>query len=72
METNSKTFMTKTEMIEDSIKKSEERLKTILQAYGNLHQIDRLSGEGNSILEEISFLKGYIKALRWVLSMTKS
>ena len=42
------------------------------EKYKSLHQIDRLSGEGNQLIENINKFEGKIQALKWVLNISIS
>lgn len=45
----------------------EQKLKTELDLYKEMHQIDMQSGDGNTCRKFINETKGQIKALKWIL-----
>ena len=45
-----------------------KRVQDKEKAHNSLSQIDMLSGEGSMLRKEISFTRGQISALTWVLS----
>jgi uncharacterized protein YoxC len=57
---------TRTDIYEQVIK-VKSKLEEYERQYGELNQIDMLSGEGNDLLEKINKLKGEINGLEWVL-----
>lgn len=42
------------------------------EKYNSMHQIEMQSGYGAQVLEDMSILKGEIKALEWVLTALKT
>lgn len=54
--------------IEERITKLQSKLKSEIELYDNMSQIDMLSNQGNNASKFIYKTKGEINALKWVLN----